>query len=347
MFYFQRLQNQSSTETSGLGETVTSGLSSQESIVSLKSTASDIDQGIDLREITTNEIHKTNTVKKTSIIDEITSDESKQPMNEAVLISEGATAATINSHDGLDGPGADINSVDFLSAEAADRALNDYGTTDFDELFLQSATFPVAQLDVGMQIEQINYNWKTRSRHGSTKSRSSMGSFRSRSGSNRGSKRFLGRNMDSAWTKWSQERRASFRRRLELLDKPEPEVPERASTPVKKARQEGLKFVHPDLESKYISEEDINYIQRHRQQRLQTYKVIEKSNKKSRFPQQHDLHHMRRLTVHELSVLSRFWEHTLFIRSRYVSILLSTITTVFMIISICSSHWISYPSEGE
>ena len=315
--------------------------------MSLKSTASDKDQGIDLREVITNEIHKNNAVKKASIIDSIASNETLQPMSEAIILTDGATAGTYDIQECVDGFAARRNSTDLLTVEAAARGLEDYDVPDFDELFLHSANFPVPQVELGMQLEQINSEWNSHSRAGSTKSRSSMGSFRSRSGSNRGSKRFLGRNMESAWTKWSKERRASFRRRLELLDKPDPEVPERASTPVKKARQEGLKFVHPDLESKYISEEDINYIQRHRQQRLQTYKVIEKSNKKSRFPPQHDLHHMRRLTVHELSVLSRFWEHRLFIRSRYVSILLSSITTILLIISICSSHWISYPSEGK
>ena len=269
-------------------------------------------------------------------------------MIEPISTSEGTAGGTFENQICRKTSDTNRQSDNLLTVEAAARSLNEYNDTpDFDELFLLSANFPVPQVNMGLQLEQINSEWGRHSRAGSTKSRSSIGSFRSRSGSNRGSKKFLGRNMDSAWTKWSKDRRASFRRRLELLGKPDPDVPERASTPVKKARQEGLKFVHPDLESKYISEEDINYIQRHRQQRLQTVKVIEKSSKKTRFPTQQDMHHMRRLTVHELSVLSRFWEHRLFIRSRYLSILFSAITTMLLIISICSSQWITYPSTGK
>ena len=351
---FQRLQNQSSTETSGLGETITSGFSSEESIASFKSGGSDRDQGIDLREEiprsrTKYEAHKSNKeVEKLCIIDATINSGANEPMTKAIDAPVGTEESAHvalplrNSSDTTD-----IPDEHFFIAEEAAGGLGQYVSPNFDELFLQSENFPVPQENMGLQIEQINHEWGRHSRAGSTKSRSSIGSFRSRSGSNRGSKKFLGRNMDSAWAKWSKERRASCKRRIELLGKPDPDIPERASTPVKKARQEGLKFVHPDLESKYISEEDINYIQRHRQQRLHTYKVIEKSNKKSRFPTQPDIHHMRRLTVHELSVLSRFWEHRMFIRSRYVSILLSTITTILLLVSICSSVWIKYPSEGE
>ena len=353
IFLLQRLQNQSSTETSGLGETVTSGFSSQESIGSLKSCASDRDQGIDLREETPRsgtkyETHKTNNeVGKLCIIDATINSRTNEPMTKAIgapVGNDDSAHEALGLHNSLD---TSILDETLYTNEAAASGLCQYANPDFDELFLQSESFPVPQENMGLQIEQIDSEWGRHSRAGSTKSRSSIGSFRSRAGSNRGSKKFLGRNMSSAWSKWSKERRASYRRRMELLGKPDPDLPERASTPVKKARQEGLKFVHPDLESKYISEEDINYIQRHRQQRLQTYKVIEKSNKKSRFPTQPDIHHMRRLTVHELSVLSRFWEHRIFIRSRYVSILLSIVTTILLIISICSSQWIKYPSEGK
>lgn len=293
------------------------------------------------------ESYKTNEIEKACIIDGTLVDNSNQPMIEAISATRGTDESTHETKLLRNTSDTDIFDENLLTVQAASKGAGEYGSPDFDELFLHSENFPVSQNNMGLQLEQINAEWGSHSRAGSTKSRSSVGSFRSRSGSNRGSRKFLGRNMDSAWTKWSKERRASYRRRLELLGKPDPDVPERASTPVRKARQEGLKFVHPDLESKYISEEDINYIQRHRQQRLQTYKVIEKSNKKTRFPTQPDIHHMRRLTVHELSVLSRFWEHRIFIRSRYVSILFSIVTTILLITSICSSQWIKYPSEGK
>jgi hypothetical protein len=144
--------------------------------------------------------------------------------------------------------------------------------------------------------------------------------------------------------KWGRERRQSFIRRLEKLENPpEPEIP-RATTPVKKARQEGLMFIHPDLESKYITEDDINYIKRHKEERLKTCKLIEKSKVKLH----HEKHDINRLSSNELMTLSRFWEHRVFVRARYVSILLSVVTIVIYVLSICSTQWVSYPSpEGK
>ena len=399
----QRIQNQSSTETSGLGETITSGFSSQESIASVQSyqtsskTAPEIishltfqeDLGIDLREDTTGGKTKDNDSFETETIDSQNVINSK---NELGNYRENIKSRFINksgpSHSASDG----LFHVDIEEREISDKPicyrpmkeqveqhqihflgptdqLNNNGAsqkqgiepkplvelgnleqegsyhavTDFDELFQQSENLP--QQTMGLGIEQINNEWNRHTRSSSIKSirsnRSSQGSFRSRSGSTRRSKRFLGEK-ESKWMKWGRERRASFRRRLDKLEQPEPEVPPRPSTPIKKARQEGLMFIHPDLESKYISEEDINYIQRHRQQRLQTYKVIEKS-KNIRFHQ--DSIGFGRLTANDLNILARFWEHRVFVRSRYISILLSFITVVIYIISLCSSNWIIYPSE--
>lgn len=213
---------------------------------------------------------------------------------------------------------------------------------DFDVLFTQSKNLKVPAQTVGLQLDQINNEWDKHKRGSSIKSRSSQGSFRSRSGSTRRSRRYLS-HKESQWMKWGRERRMSLKKRVEKLDKPEPEIP-RASTPVKKARQEGLMFVHPDLGSKYISEDDINYIRRHKQERLKTCKLIEKSKMKLH----HEAHDINRLTPDELMTLSRFWEHRVFIRTRYVSILLSLVTTVIYVLSICSTQWVTYPSpEGK
>ncbi|KAL4221405.1 hypothetical protein ACF0H5_019663 [Mactra antiquata] len=213
---------------------------------------------------------------------------------------------------------------------------------DFDVLFTQSKNLKIPPAAVGLQLDQINNEWNRHTRGSSIKSRSSQGSFRSRSGSMRRSRRYM-TNKESQWMKWGRERRMSLRKRIEKLDKPEPEIP-RASTPVKKARQEGLMFVHPDLGNKYISEDDINYIRRHKQERLKTTKLIEKSKVKLH----HEAHDINRLTPDELMTLSRFWEHRVFVRTRYVSILLSLVTTAIYILSICSTQWVTYPSpEGK
>ncbi|XP_060574753.1 uncharacterized protein LOC132732356 [Ruditapes philippinarum] len=389
----QRLANQSSTETSGLGETVTSGLSSQESILSYYSGArtgvteqasAHQDQGIDLREDTRNIRHEgngtfgtrnidsdniinhTNELKKSYRDTYCVESIDKSVVSISVLDTEGKQiekshgASGITSSDGqkeikgvkmttkpLDPlgkrgykPPLDFRSNDVKKPDNLPMFSANVGP-DFDSLFTQSKNLKVPPAAVGIQIDQINNEWNKHKRSSSIKSRSSQGSFRSRSGSTRRSKRFLTQ-CESQWMKWGRERRQSFRRRMEQLEKPpEPEIP-RASTPVKKARQEGLMFVHPDLGSKYISEDDINYIKRHKQERLKTCKLIEKSKTKLH----HEAHDINRLTPDELMTLSRFWEHRVFVRTRYVSILLSLVTTVIYILSICSTQWVTYPSPG-
>lgn len=395
----QRLANQSSTETSGLGETVTSGLSSQESILSISSVAKPAntehaspqpDLGIDLREDTRNIGTEANSTFGTAIID---SDNIINPTNESkksnryrhpshiivpcgVNIQVHHTVSSVsaeNSHGAAGGrsisPSDKVTqrqmtsrfmvSSDHLSAKGykppLDFRSNDVKKPDnllmfssnigpdFDSLFSQSKTLKVPPSAVGIQLDQINNEWNKHNRGSSIKSRSSQGSFRSRSGSTRRSKRFLAQR-ESRWMKWGRERRQSFIRRLEKLENPpEPEIP-RATTPVKKARQEGLMFIHPDLESKYITEDDINYIKRHKEERLKTCKLIEKSKVKLH----HEKHDINRLSSNELMTLSRFWEHRVFVRARYVSILLSVVTIVIYVLSICSTQWVSYPSpEGK
>lgn len=391
----QRLANQSSTETSGLGETVTSGLSSQESIASYCTGARSSntgqalfqqDQGIDLREDTRNIRHEGNSTFGTGIIDSdnIINDtnEFKKSHRYTYCVDSIDTSGVSIAVQGTDVSqldkrhGAGGNTTiegDVISSEMTTRHIigpTDHRTVrgykppldfrsndvkkpdnlamfsanvgaDFESLFTQSKSLKVPAASVGLQLEQINNEWNKHKRSSSVKSRSSQGSFRSRSGSMRRAKRFLSQK-ESQWMKWGNERRLSFRRRMENLEKPpEPEIP-RASTPVKKARQEGLMFIHPDLESKYITEDDINYIKRHKQERLKTTKLIEKSKTKLHLED----HTITRLKPDELMTLSRFWEHRVFVRTRYVSILLSLVTTIIYILSICSTQWISYPSPG-
>lgn len=378
-----RLHNQSSTETSGLGETITSGCSSQESLagyygITCVETNLYEDQGIDLRE--EDSIKEGNGSRGKEIIDSnnIINDtnEQKESGNLPEIIVDGISCAgslhtpySTSLDNVLPGSSREFKTVETQNSQMKDiqiptdtfkvrayRPPPDFLTKDvkkpdslkvhsvnvgpnFDDLFNQSRSH---QQTVGLRLEQINNEWNKQKRGSSIKSRSSQGSFRSRSGSTRRSRRFLG-HKESQWMKWGAERRASYRRRMEKLQKPEPEIP-RASTPVKKARQEGLVFIHPDLESKYISEDDINYINRHKHERLKTYKLIEKSKVKAH----HQDHGINRLTQAEMLVLSGFWGHRVFNRSRYLSILLSLATSVIYCICISSSEWVTYPStEGK
>lgn len=193
----------------------------------------------------------------------------------------------------------------------------------------------------GLQVDQINQEWERRESRGSLRSNRSRsshgGSFHSRSGSiRRHGSRFLAINPESAWSRWSRDRRASYRRRIELLDKPEQKLT-RVSTPIRKARQEGLKFVHPDLEGTYLSEEDLNALRRHKQQKYHAIRVIEK-NRKGKFRMKTKVH----LTAEQWQVLGDFWEHPAFVRGRYVGLAFMLLTFLLMIISITNSNWVTY-----
>lgn len=188
-----------------------------------------------------------------------------------------------------------------------------------------------------LQLEDDYLEW-TRRRSGSRGSITSRGSFRSRSGSNK----FLGQETDSAWMRWGRARRASIQRKLEVPE----EIPqERATTPIKKARQElTAQFVHPDLTDKYISEDDINYIRRHRQRQYQTYHTIEKSKKNVRLLSAHtDIY----LSAREWKILSSFWKHKVFRRSRYFSLFFVILSIIVVCISVASDKWIIYNTSPD
>ncbi|CAG5119285.1 unnamed protein product [Candidula unifasciata] len=180
--------------------------------------------------------------------------------------------------------------------------------------------------DPTLNVENVGHEWERRD------SRSS-----NRSGT---SSRFLGVSTGSAWTKWSRERRASYRRRLEKMEQENPKAPTdtaRISTPIKKARQEGLKFVHPDLEARYLSEDDINELRRHKQQQVQAMRVIERS-RRHKFRLKNEL----KLTPEQWHLLQEFWNHTFFVRTRFLGIILSFITLIFMIVSITHHSWLKH-----
>lgn len=211
-------------------------------------------------------------------------------------------------------------------------------------------TIPIVQLTASpgpqsLNIATVDREWDRRGSRGSLRSQNSKssgggGSTRSRRRSS--ISRFLGVRTESAWTKWSKDRRASYRRRAERLENADSQEPEldinRVSTPVKKARQEGLKFVHPDLEERYLSADDMNELRRARQQQVHAMRVIEKSRKKSKFPMKAEV----KLSEEEWHALQEFWEHRLFIQARFIGMLVSLVAISIVIASIASEAWISH-----
>lgn len=301
----QKLPQQSSTETSGLGETITSGFSSQESIRSTQSYTGE-----------------------RSACDVIVAPDQCRSGRAPKVFSPRVTMKGESDKKPLihtDQSASDELRMGRSMQVQADSAAND----NFDKLFENPPTSQNTYR--GLQVEDIDKNWD---RRGSQKSHRSSrrGSFR-----NKDDTKFLGKNLGSTWTKWSKERRASTERKLRPTEDDESPL-ERSTTPVKKALLESTQFVHPDLEKYHISEEDKHYIQRHRQQRYATYHVIEKSKKGQRHPHEHV---GTMLTEKQWTTLSDFWEHRTFSRSRYVAMFLGFTTTILMIASICS-NWIQY-----
>ncbi|KAK6965665.1 filaggrin-2 [Biomphalaria glabrata] len=182
----------------------------------------------------------------------------------------------------------------------------------------------------GYNIDALHNEWERRG------SKSSIRSYTSNKSSG---PKFLGVTTESAWTKWSRDRRASYRRRLEKMERSETIDNDvvRVSTPIKKARQEGLKFVHPDLEARYLSEDDLNELRRHKQQQVHVMRVIEKS-RKNKFRMKTEV----KLTAEQWHALQEFWEHTMFVRARYLGLVVSMLALIFLIVSIAKNDWMTH-----
>ena len=194
----------------------------------------------------------------------------------------------------------------------------------------------------GLNIEHIDREWERRDSKSSAKSKKS---------SSRGSNQFLGRHTQSAWTKWSKDRRASYRRRIEQMEAAEQggnvnnvslnnnnEIG-RVSTPIKKARQEGLIFVHPDHRDRILTETDLQDLQRHKQRQVHAMKVIEKTGKKKNFRLKSE---EVKLSAEQWHVLSEFWEHPFFVKARYLGGVASLLGLIFMAVSIASPEWVKH-----
>ncbi|XP_067658172.1 uncharacterized protein [Haliotis asinina] len=296
------LHAQSSTETSGLGETITSGFSSQESIHSLRGS--------------------TRTRGDTGGLS-LTPEEAEAHRRELQARGTGREDMRTDSKKNRD------------RSRMNDHYSSGPGHANYNEYFSPGTAVMDTLSPMGLQREHIDEEWDKRSgsRRSSAISRSSQGgSTKSRSSVKA---KFLGASLGSQWAKWSRDRRASFRRRVEMIENSERKK-ERTSTPVKKARQEGLKFVHPDLERKYLSEDDIKELRRHKQEQYNAYRVIEKGKKKNRFKSE------VQLSMHQWHVLSEFWEHEAFVRLRWLGVFVSMVTVLVMIVSITNSYWHTY-----
>ncbi|XP_064642115.1 uncharacterized protein LOC135496627 isoform X2 [Lineus longissimus] len=160
----------------------------------------------------------------------------------------------------------------------------------------------------------------------------------SRRGSFRGDKKekhFLGA-PGSAWVNWSKDRRNSFRRRVEMIEQKEKEAEKtRVSTPVKKARQECVRFVSREMEDQYIAEANEPV-------RKKPAKKEKKKEKKKRGQKTDDPLKKIKLTDVQWNLMMDYWENPIFVRSRYVGIVMSLLALAICVYSLATTTWSTY-----
>ena len=150
---------------------------------------------------------------------------------------------------------------------------------------------------------------------------------------------FLGMHSESAWLKWSQERRTSFKRRMDSIEQRQKEMERtRVSTPVRKARKESVMFVSPEMEGRHIADLDLPNTHP---------KLVEHfpAMQQRRRDAMHDPSTVK-LTVNQWGNLMAFWEHGLFVRFRYIGVALSFIGFLHGILGIVNPSWSTYQGKS-
>lgn len=147
---------------------------------------------------------------------------------------------------------------------------------------------------------------------------------------------FLGRGTKSTWMTWSQDRRASFKRRMKSMEERQKELEEnRVSTPVLKARKESVMFVRAGEDQVTLpSEQDL-----HIHERLQSY--VPSKARRHHIDDKDEL----KLSTYQWSALVTFWEHPMFIKCRWGGIFLASCALVLTIICLTNQQWSIYPGQ--
>ena len=154
---------------------------------------------------------------------------------------------------------------------------------------------------------------------------------------------FLGKSTQSTWLKWSEERRESFKRRLDSIEQRQRELEKnRVPTPVRKARKESVMFVSPKLEDQHIIRDEL-LEQSERIYQQVTVKLPPKPPRKG--GRNHHVKEEVKISVNQWNTLVAFWEHKIFVKSRYAGLLLSTIAVILGITCLSNSDW--YHHEGK
>ncbi|ELU13909.1 hypothetical protein CAPTEDRAFT_202552 [Capitella teleta] len=160
---------------------------------------------------------------------------------------------------------------------------------------------------------------------------------------NRRPNHFLSGDAKSQWLEWSHERRTSFQKRMDSIERRNKEMERnRVSTPVRKARKESVMFVSPELEDQHILDDDMaddgtstKY----------AYIMTTKSVTRRRAAQPDirlTMTDLDKLSIAQWNKLAAFWEHDTFVRLRYAGIILCFIAFVFGMVAIPLDTWITF-----
>ncbi|KAK2143942.1 hypothetical protein LSH36_798g01023 [Paralvinella palmiformis] len=167
----------------------------------------------------------------------------------------------------------------------------------------------------------------------------------------------------STWLKWSEDRRTSFKRRLDSLEQRQKDHERtRVSTPVRKARKESVMFVSPQLEDSHVSMADAAYPtpavpviaigggtgeaatgsgpDGAEAANVANHVAVTAARKPRR--QEQEIKVDVRLSEYQMNALSAFWEHDVFVRSRWTGIALSLVSFMLGLIAATNYNWSTY-----
>lgn len=148
---------------------------------------------------------------------------------------------------------------------------------------------------------------------------------------------FLGKRTQSAWLRWSYERRASFKRKVEFIEQRQNELQRiRVSSPVRKARKESMRFVSPELEDQHRTfDDDLTLAHPAFPFDIPPTVAKRKTEEKEEV----------KLTLAQWNALVAFWEHDVFVRSRFVGFLFGLASLSLIVTGLATSHWFNIDGQ--
>lgn len=163
---------------------------------------------------------------------------------------------------------------------------------------------------------------------------------------------FLGRCTQSAWLRWSHERRESFRKKVEFIEARQSELERvRVSSPIRKARKESVRFVAPDLEEQHLdSDLDVagGLLQAGTQAAAFPFQIPPPADgrKKSMACEWASGSGIRggdgKMSLMQWNALVAFWEHAVFVKSRYLGLFMSLSSLVICVIGLADDNWATF-----